>query len=69
MQVQTNAKGYVKDIVTGVVLNNEAQENATYIQQREHNKKMQNCQNEIELLKKELHEIRMLLQQHLLDEK
>ena len=69
MQVKTDAKGYVKDITTGVVLNNDSQEYAAYILQREHNRRMQNFQRDIESLKTELYEIKMLLQKHLLNEK
>jgi hypothetical protein len=69
MRVQTDAKGYVKDITTGVVLNNDSQEYAAYILQREQNRKMQNCQRDIETLRTELHEIRTLLQKYLLNEK
>lgn len=61
MQHQTNVRGYVKDVSTGVVVNNDSQEYAAYIQQREHNRKMQNCQKDIESLKTELHEIKNLL--------
>ena len=60
MQHQTNVKGYVKDISTGVVVNNDSQEYAAYILQREQNRKLQNCQKDIEYLKTELHEIKNL---------
>jgi hypothetical protein len=61
MQFKTDAKGYVKDITTGVVLNNDSQEYAAYIQQREHNRKMQMFQSDMELVKAELHEIKLAL--------
>jgi cell shape-determining protein MreC len=61
MQLKTDAKGYVKDVTTGVVLNNDSQEYAAYILQREQNRRMQSCQKDIELLKAELHEIKTAL--------
>jgi cell shape-determining protein MreC len=61
MQLKTDAKGYVKDVTTGVVLNNDSQEYAAYILQREQNRRMQSYQKDIEFLKSELHEIKMAL--------
>jgi len=61
MQLKTDAKGYVKDITTGVVLNNDSQEYAAYILQREQNRKMQNFQKDMESLQTELHEIKLAL--------
>ena len=61
MQVKTDAKGYVKDITTGVVLNNDSQEYAAYIQQREQNRKMQTVQKDMESMKADLHEIKLAL--------
>jgi hypothetical protein len=58
MQHLTNVKGYVKDVSTGVVVNNDSQEYAAYILQREHNRKLQNCQKDIQSLKDELHELK-----------
>ena len=68
MQQQTNIKGYVKDVTTGVVVNNDHNEFAAYIQQRERIKQMQAVQKDIEFLKTELHEIRTILST-LVDEK
>jgi hypothetical protein len=65
MQHQTNVKGYVKDVSTGVVVNNDSQEYAAYILQREQNRKIQNCQKDIESIKAELHEIRTALTKHI----
>jgi len=61
MQLKTDAKGYVKDITTGVVLNNDSQEYVAYILQREQNRKMQNLQKDMESLKTEFHEIKLAL--------
>lgn len=61
MRLKTDAIGYVKDVTTGVVLNNDSQEYAAYIQQREYNRKMQNFQKDMESVKAELHEIKLAL--------
>jgi hypothetical protein len=61
MQHQTNIRGYVKDVSTGVVVNNDHNELAAYIQQRERIKQMQVVQKDIESLKNELREIRTTL--------
>lgn len=61
MQLKTDAIGYVKNVTTGVVLNNDSQEYAAYIQQREYNKKMQSFQKDMESVKAELHEIKLAL--------
>ena len=68
MQYKTNASGYVKDVSTGVVVNNDHNELAAYIQQRERGRQMQSLQKDVDFLKKENREIRMLLQT-LLNEK
>jgi hypothetical protein len=65
MQHQTNVKGYVKDVSTGIVVNNDSQEYAAYIFQREQNRKLQNCQKDIESIKAELREIKTALHQHI----
>lgn len=61
MQYKTNAGSYVKDVSTGVVINNDQRELAAYIQERERIRQMQSMKKDIDFLKQELRELKILL--------
>lgn len=64
---KTNAEGYSKDVSTGVIVNNNTNDYAVYMQNRERTKQLKTLQREIETIRHECAELRTLFKE--LDEK
>lgn len=61
--IKTNAEGYSKNLETGVVLNQNQNDYAAYIQNRERLKVMKAVQSDIDWLKTECSEMRNILKE------
>ena len=55
---KTDADGYYKNLDTNTVINNNSNEYAVFVQNRERMKQIQGIQNDIEYLKNEFRELR-----------
>jgi len=60
---KTDADGYYKNIETNTVINNNNNDYANFIQNRERIKQMQGLQNDIEILKNECRELREIFKE------
>jgi len=61
--MRTDIDGYVKDSRTGAVVSNDRAAFRAYLREKEKNTRVSELENDVSVIKSELHEIRSLLLQ------
>lgn len=61
--MRTDIDGYVKDSRTGAVVSNDKAAFRAYLREKEKNTRVSELENDVSVIKSELHEIRSLLLQ------